>query len=251
MTKVVLLLCWLSWGVQALAAGAQQKLESKAVTVLCYHTFLGKTSIFTDFSLAEFSEQIKQLVGAGYRFVSLAQVENGEISGQKNLLVMFDDGHHTAATAFNQVMAPQGLPAVFALFPAGIASPHYMNWEQVKALAEVPGNAIVVHGYHHEKLFDRFARSNPQQFMDEFEKAKNILEKKLNQTFHTFVYPYGVISASGKEQLKKSGYLYAYGLAQRPLLIPLSTNPDPLALPRYMLTRPLVKQVLAKLLRVP
>jgi peptidoglycan/xylan/chitin deacetylase (PgdA/CDA1 family) len=218
--------------------------------VLCYHTFLGKETIETDFSVKEFSEQITQLKSAGYTFVTLEQVETGTVNGRKNLLVMFDDGHHTAAKAYQQVMAPLGLPAVFAIFPAGIGSPRYMTWEEVKALAALPGNSLVVHGYRHEMLFDRFAKKHPQQFVDEFERAKRELAEKTGLLpAHTFVYPFGVISQSGKEQLAKSGYLYAYGLAQRPLKIPLSLNADPLALPRYMITRPIVAGVMKKLLQ--
>ena len=219
------------------------------VTVFCYHTFLGKPSIETDFSLAEFSEHIDKLQAAGYRFVSLAEVNSGSISGEKNIMLMFDDGHRTAAEADYQVLSIRKIPAVFAIFPGTIDSKLAMSWRQVAALAAIPGNAIAAHGYWHEKLFDRFATTHPQNFIAEFERPKKGFKEKIGLEVTVCDYPYGVISASAKEQLKKSGYAFAYGLVQKPLLIPLNKNPDLLALPRTMMTRPLAAQVLASLLK--
>lgn len=222
-------------------------LASNEVTVLCYHTFLGKKNIPTDFSLAEFNQHMSVLRRAGYTFVTLAAVAAGHVSGSKNILMTFDDGHATAVTAYTQELAPWKIPAVFAIYPGTIEHGNAMSWQQLTMLAAIPGNAIVAHGYWHEKLFDTFAQTHPQQFVDEIEKSKKVLQDKLGVSITAFVYPHGVISASAKEQLTKAGYLYAFGLAQKPLRIPLSDNPDLLALPRWMMTRPLADRVIQQL----
>jgi peptidoglycan/xylan/chitin deacetylase (PgdA/CDA1 family) len=217
------------------------------VTVLCYHTFLGKKNIPTDFSLEEFKQHMTTLRSAGYAFLTLEAVIAGQVSGSRNRLMTFDDGHATAVTAYEQELAPWKLPAVFAIYPGTIEHGGAMSWQQLRTLVAVPGNAIVSHGYWHEKLLDKFAQKKPKLFVDEIEKSKKVLQDKLGITVTSFVYPYGVISASAKEQLKKSGYLFAFGLVQKPLQIPLEKNPDLLALPRWMMTRPIADRIIKQL----
>lgn len=237
---------WLA--VLVLMGWAEASQGRTEVRVLCYHTFLGKPHIPTDFSLREFSAQLAELGGAGYRFVSLAQIKNAQVQGSKNLLVMFDDGHRTALHAYQQIMQPQKLPAVFAIYPGTLGHHGAMSWRELTGLSTMPGVEIVAHGYWHEKLDKRFAERHPREFVEEFERAKKTLETKLSLPITDFVYPFGVISARAKAQLRKSGYHYAYGLVQRPLLIPLSANPDPLALPRTMMTRPIARGIIQSLL---
>lgn len=228
MKKWILLLLFLPFPLMAV---------EKSAFVLCYHTFIGKKNISTDFSVAEFSDQIRRLRAGGIRIVSLDQIQKGQISGTRNALIMFDDGNITAYRAYTEVLKPEKLPAVFAVYPGIIGRLSYaMTWDQLREV-HAAGNGVVVHGFFHMYLTDKFAQEKPKEFEDEFRRSKHVLEREMGVSMNAFVYPFGIVSASGKSQLKKERYTYAYGLTQRPLLVPLSRNADLLDLPRYMLTR--------------
>jgi len=208
-----------------------------SVFVLCYHTFIGKKNIATDFSISEFSDHVRRLREGGIRIVSLDQVQKGQISGTRNALIMFDDGNITAYRAYEAVLKPEKLPAVFAVYPGIIGRLSYaMTWDQVREV-RAAGNGIMVHGFFHMYLTDKFAKEKPKEFEDEFRRSKHVLEKELAVSMNAFVYPFGIVSDSGKAQLKQEGYRHAYGLTQAPLQIPITKNHDLLDLPRYMLTR--------------
>ncbi len=118
-----------------------------SVFVLCYHTFIGKKTIATDFSIPEFSEQVRRLREGGIRIVSLDQVQKGQISGTRNALIMFDDGNITAYRAYEAVLKPEKLPAVFAVYPGIIGRLSYaMTWDQVREV-RAAGNGVMVHGF--------------------------------------------------------------------------------------------------------
>lgn len=208
-----------------------------SVFVLCYHTFIGKKTIATDFSVSEFSEHVRRLRAGGIRIVSLDQVQHGQISGTRNALIMFDDGNITAYKAYQAVLKPEKLPAVFAIYPGIISRVSYaMTWDQVREV-RAAGNGVMVHGFFHMYLTDKFAKEKPREFQDEFHRSKQVLEREMGVSMNAFVYPFGIVSDSGKVQLKQDGYRHAYGLTQAPLQIPIAKNPDLLDLPRYMLTR--------------
>jgi peptidoglycan/xylan/chitin deacetylase (PgdA/CDA1 family) len=209
----------------------------KSVYVLCYHTFIGKKNISTDFSISEFSDHVRRLREGGIRIVSMEQVQKGQISGTRNALIMFDDGNITAYRAYTEVLKPAKLPAVFAIYPGIINRLSYaMTWDQVREVQSA-GNAVLSHGFFHMYLTDKFAKEKPKEFEDEFHRSKRVLEKELGVSVNGFVYPFGIVSDSGKARLRQDGYHHAYGLTQRPLKIPIKQNPDLLDLPRYMLTR--------------
>ncbi len=209
----------------------------KSVFVLCYHTFIGKKTISTDFSIPEFQSHVRRLQAGGIRIVSLDQVQKGQISGTRNVLIMFDDGNITAYRAYTEVLKPEKLPAAFAIYPGIISRLSYaMTWDQVRDVRG-EGNAILSHGFFHMYLTDKFAKEKPKEFEDEFKRSKRVLEKELGVSINGFVYPFGIVSDAGKAQLRQEGYQHAYGLTQRPLKIPIKQNADLLDLPRYMLTR--------------
>ncbi|NBV42312.1 hypothetical protein EBR96_06040, partial [bacterium] len=121
------------------------------VTILCYHTFLGKPKIVTDFSIAEFADQIDTLRKKGYQFVTFDQMKKGQING-KSVLLVIDDGNISAYSAYEQVLKPRHIKAMFAIYPGIVNRVKFaMTWDQVRQLV-ADGNEIASHGYFHEFL---------------------------------------------------------------------------------------------------
>lgn len=232
------LVCLMGWyGV----VGAQ------SVRVLCYHTFLGKPRIDTDFSIQEFESHIRAFQSKGYRFVSFESMKAGQITGTRNVLLVIDDGNRTAYQAFEQVLKPRHIPAMFAIYPGIIGSRSFaMTWDQLKAVLQ-QGGEVASHGYFHEFLSEEFKAKRPQDFDHEVRLSKTILESKLGRPIEVYVYPFGVFSVSGKRLLKETGYGYAMTIQPGPTFIPLRRNPNPLQLPRLMITRSNIAGVLKTL----
>lgn len=228
-------------------AGVMGMLQAQSVTVLCYHTFLGNPRLETDFSIAEFSAHIRIMREKGYRFVTFEAMKKGQITGSRNVLLVIDDGNRSAYDAYQQVLRPQGIPTMFAIYPGIIGSRRFaMTWEQLQS-AVANGAEVASHGYFHEFLSEAFKAKRPQDFENEVRLSQKILSQKLDRPIQLYVYPFGVFSVSGKQLLKASGYHHAMTIQPGPTLIPLSRNANPLQLPRTMLTRANAKRVLEQL----
>ena len=215
-----------------------------SVTVMCYHTFLGKQQIPTDFSLQEFKAQMLSLKNHGIRFVTLPQLLSGEITGNRNVLITIDDGHVSCRSVYTTVLKPLGIKPVFAIYPGIISSRSFaLRWEDLKAY-EADGASILSHGYFHEYLFEKAWRKNPQKCLDEIVKSKKILEKHLGHPIVGFVYPFGSTSAETQYELQKAGYQYAFTITPGDITHPFK---HPYELPRTMITRQTAKKILTRL----
>ncbi|HOJ28600.1 MAG TPA: hypothetical protein PL059_05955, partial [Spirochaetota bacterium] len=80
---------------------------SNKVYVLVYHTFMGK-KIKYDISIQEFQKQLLDLRSHGFSFISFDDIKYRKVSGDKNILITIDDGHHTVLDAYYSVLKPLG-----------------------------------------------------------------------------------------------------------------------------------------------
>jgi peptidoglycan/xylan/chitin deacetylase (PgdA/CDA1 family) len=228
----------LGWGVYTQAA---------QIHILCYHTFLGKPKVYTDFSIAEFETHIQTLTQKGYRFRRFSEVRNGSVTGNKNILLVIDDGHRTAYDATVAVLKPRKIPALFAIYPGIIDTRKFaMTWAQLQTLKS-NGHEFASHGYFHEFLNQKLKESRPKDFIKEAHLSKKILEKELKIPIDVYVYPFGICTSVGKELLHAEGYKFAMTIQSRPLGLPLSPTLNRLEIPRTMMTRATAAQVLKSL----
>ena len=228
-----------------LLASPEKKIFTAKAYILCYHTFLGKPSVFTDFSISEFSEQISTLKKNGFRFITLKQLEAKQYEGSKNVLIILDDGNKTSYQAYKNVLKPLNIKPVFAIYPNVIGKVHYaMTWDQLKEVQK-EGCEVSSHGYFHLYLKSEFAQKDPKGFAKEIVTSKKVLEEKLGISVPYFVYPFGVLSPEAKTLLKQSGYRYAFSLKAKPVEIEKEDYYD---MPRYMLTRSTAKSIMSTLL---
>jgi peptidoglycan/xylan/chitin deacetylase (PgdA/CDA1 family) len=216
------------------------------VTILCYHTFLGKRSVYTDFSIEEFKSHIQILRDKGYHFVQWKDVITNKIKGTNNILLMIDDGHRTTSEAYYQVLKPHGIKPVLAIYPGITNSRSFaLKWATILDL-EKDGCEVMSHGYFHEFFTEKFYTQHPDRFNDEFFKSKKILDARLKTPVTAIVYPFGMSSDIAKQTLVKAGYKYGFSLRQAPLTTPVKAS-EFLDLPRYMMTRSNAKGILQRL----
>jgi peptidoglycan/xylan/chitin deacetylase (PgdA/CDA1 family) len=214
-----------------------QNAESGSVFVLCYHSFHGKDKIPTDVSTSELRNQLVHLKNNGYRFVTFSQIEKGLVKGQKNILITIDDGNRSIIEADEKVFKPMGIKPLLGIYPNLIGKKDYaLNWEELKRLSD-QGYDIASHGYYHLPLNEKLFNTDKKAFTNEIYKPKKMLQEKLDRNIEVFIYPNGVRNDSAKKILKEAGYKYAFTIVWGPVELPLSSNPDPFELRRYMISR--------------
>ncbi|HON79740.1 MAG TPA: polysaccharide deacetylase family protein [Spirochaetota bacterium] len=214
-----------------------QSIASNHVSVLCYHSFLGRNKVIYDFSLEELKSQLLKLRHSGYKFVSYKDIINGNIQGNRNILVTIDDGNRSVYQAYFQVFKPLGIKPLLAIYPFIIGRKEYaLTWEQLANLSR-NGCSIASHGYFHLKINNKLYTSDKKSFNREIFYSKKILEEKLKVSIDTFIYPFGLCTNIGTAVIKKAGYKYAFTIQRNFLKMPLVHNKDMLRLPRFMLTK--------------
>jgi peptidoglycan/xylan/chitin deacetylase (PgdA/CDA1 family) len=222
--------------------------DSPQVYILCYHTFLNKPSVYTDFSLAELRNQLQEFKNAGFKFVQFKDIQNQKITGKKNLLVIVDDGNVSTYPAYNEVFKPMGIKPVLALYPGIIDTRTFaLKWAQIKQM-KAEGCEIASHGFFHMYFSEKYFKEHPKEFNDEIFRSKADLEKNLGGKVDMIVYPFGVTSNIAKQKIKEAGYRYAFGLTQKAMHVPAEKN-NMLELPRFMMTRSGAKGIINTIIK--
>lgn len=208
--------------------------STSKVYVLCYHSFYG-IKAGTDIKATRFKKQMILLKNLGYNFVSLEDIVDNKINGNLNILLTIDDGNRSVRKVFPFLKEQEIKPVLF-IYPAIISRQKYAltytDLIKYKADATIGG-----HGWYHEKINQKLYNISHKRFFREIYNPKKTLDKKLNLNIKAFAYPYGVFSDITIKHLKKAGYKYAFGLTQKPMLLPLTKNKNIHNLPRYMVTK--------------
>jgi len=203
---------------------------------LCYHTFADRPAIDYDVSPENFTNQLLNLGQKGYKFVFLNDILSNRTKGDLNILLTIDDAGVSIKSIWPFLVRHSIKPVIF-VYPAIVSRMNYaLTWEDLQKMVR-EGASIGGHGYNHlyvnQKLFD----TDPQAFNREVYLCGKIIRSKLDVSPVLYAYPFGVFSDITKEQLKLAGYRYAFSLRNGDLKLPISGNPDPMNLPRYMVTK--------------
>jgi len=216
--------------------------------ILCWHTFLGKKNLQTDFSLDELAAQLDALKALGYRFISLDDALFGRIEGSRNLVATIDDGHRTISEAYEKTFAPRGIKPALLVYPAVIgASPYFLKEAALKDLVAA-GCSVGSHGYYHLYVTEQLYRSDRAAFEKEIFKAKTSVEALTGLPSYVYAYPFGALSPITKAEVDRAGY--AFALAVKPGFIYADPRlNDRLELPRTVVRRDGWEELVAFLAR--
>jgi peptidoglycan/xylan/chitin deacetylase (PgdA/CDA1 family) len=204
--------------------------------ILCWHTFLGKDSLNTDFSLDELAAQIDALKALGYRFIDLDDALFGRIEGSRNLVATIDDGHRTISSAYEKVFSSRGIRPALLVYPAVIGtSPYFLKESGLKALAD-SGCAVGSHGFYHLFVTEKLYKSDKASFEKEIFKAKTSVEAMTGFPSYVYAYPFGAFDRITKDEVARAGYEFA--LAVKPGFIYADSRlNDRFELPRTVVLR--------------
>jgi peptidoglycan/xylan/chitin deacetylase (PgdA/CDA1 family) len=190
------------------------------IPVLCYHQIRNWQSTDSKFARTyimppeKFAAQMKLLADSGYHAVTpdeLADYLINEISlPSKPILITFDDG--TASQFMNAVpvLKQHHFNAAFFLMTVSLNKNFYMSTEQVKILSD-DGFIIGCHTWDHHNVTG-YANND---WVIQFEKPKQFLEKITGKPIEYFAYPNGIWNEEAIEQLKTYNYKEEFQLADK------------------------------------
>jgi len=237
-----------------LPAAASEEPESRAFDfqdrafILCWHTFLGKESIPTDFTTAEMAAQIDALASLGYRFITMEDLLFGRIKGPLNLVVTIDDGHRTIPSAYEKVLIPRGIVPTIFIYPSVIGTTSFaMNDAAVRELRD-GGSLVGAHGYHHLFVNASLYEHDRAAFEDEIFKAKAKVEAITGLPAYVYAYPYGAYSDITLAEVARAGFRFGFAV-RRGFVYADSRLNSPYELPRTVVRRDQWEDILAFLER--
>jgi len=208
---------------RSLAPGAEK--TGPGLRVLGYHA-IGTAIPGDPYGLSvapdAFARQM-QLLASG-RFGAPAAIGTARLDGAaREICVTFDDGFQDALTAAAPVLARFGVPFTAAVTPGLLDSGRpYLSWDELKALAKVPGCEIAAHGLTHARLdaLDDAALAR------ELAESRRRLEDAVGRAVTAMTWPHGCADRRTAAAARAAGYARAgcslYGLneaGREPLLL--------------------------------
>lgn len=181
---------------------------TKSLLILNYHQIVdainSESSRYT-ITESNFIEQIKLIQQNKIPIISLSDWKNKKHQAPLSIAFTFDDGNISDFTIAYKTLHHENLTASFFPILTKINSKGYVNWQQLKTMAQ-NGFNIGSHGVNHKNLL----RISQQDCSYEISESKNCLEQNLGQCVNDFSLPYGMYNDKITSTLKEAGYQAVY-----------------------------------------
>jgi peptidoglycan/xylan/chitin deacetylase (PgdA/CDA1 family) len=197
---------------EARAQGRGAETASYAV-LLVYHRFGETGAPSSNIRLDQFDGHLQELLDGGYNVLPLADIvkalRDGETLADKTVGISIDDAYASLyANAWPRLRAANFPFTVFiATDTIDRKAPGFMSWEQLRELVE---SGLVTIGsqtgsHPHMPLTDAARNA------DELTRSAARIRDETGKAPTLFAYPYGEMSLTVKEQVKRAGYDAAFG----------------------------------------
>ena len=152
-----------------------------------------------------FDAQMRFLAQRGYQSVSLDDLVAGVKSGRqlppKPIVLTFDDGYVDNFQVAFPILKQNGFCGTFFIITDLAGRPGYMNWDQIRILAEA-GMDIGSHSKTHPDL----STASAKVVADQVKGSTEVLERELGRQIKLFCYPSGKYNSSVVTILQENGY---------------------------------------------
>ncbi|MDO6430190.1 polysaccharide deacetylase family protein [Flavitalea sp. BT771] len=196
-------------------------LGRQQVPILCYHQIRDwkptDSKMAKDYimPIADFRAQLKMLHDSGYHTILpdqlYAYLTKGAALPSKPVMLTFDDNDEDQYTIAFPEMKKYGYKGVFFIMTITLGKlPHYMSKEQVKELYDA-GNVIGSHTWDHHNV----KKYQGKDWEIQIDKPTKQLEAITGTPIRYFAYPFGLWNAQAFPELRKRGFIAAFGLADK------------------------------------
>ncbi|TDT39390.1 polysaccharide deacetylase [Halospina denitrificans] len=208
------------------------------VSILAYHHVSDDTPPSTSTTPDLFRDQLEVIEGLDMEVVRLSEKTtraalDGHEDKRLRVALTFDDAYESVYTKAWPILKERGIPfTIFVMTDAiddGING--YMNWDQLRELADHELVTIGNHTSDHASLLRREGESVKRQterVAAALDDAAERLEEELGIEPQLFAHPYGEFSEKVDQLLAERGW---YGFAQHSGVLGPASNPY--AIPRF------------------
>ena len=187
-------------------------------TVFIYHRFGDARYPSTNTSLAEFRAHLETLRKGGYNVLPLSDIvghlRNGTPLPERCVAITVDDAFRSFLKGGMPLLREYGYPATLFVNSGEMDGPDYLNWADLRLLAQEGieiGNHSAAHGY----LLDRRPGEGPAVWRErvkaEITRAQQELTARLGLAPRLFAYPYGEFSNELIAVVSELGFVGAVG----------------------------------------
>ncbi len=174
-----------------------------------YHRFEENKYPSTNIRIQDFISQISIIEEEGFDFISHNEFDESiqKNNTNKKILLTVDDGFSSFYSNAWPILKEKKIPFIIFINTETIGSRGYMNWAQIKEIAQFDFVHIGNHSHSHEYLVDW----SDKEIEEDLKTSIKIFKEKLNYQTKFFAYPFGEYKKSYKEIVKKLGFEYAFG----------------------------------------
>lgn len=222
--------------------------------ILLYHRFGPRVSDSMTVKTETFELQLRILEQKGYHVIPLRQlvdhlVAHGPPPPPRSVVITVDDGHRSVYTELLPAVLRHRIPVTLFVYPSAISNaPYAMTWQQLQELRATGLFDIQSHTYWHPNFMRekrRLSSAAYRRFVDmQLLKSKQILEARLGGRVNLLAWPFGLHDRELEERAGNAGYLAAFTIERRPA----RSTDDPMAIPRYLMTKAVSTRAFAAIL---
>lgn len=194
-------------------------LGRKEVPILCYHQIRdwkptdSRSAKDYIMPIADFKAQMKLLHDSGYHTILpdqlYAYLTTGAPLPEKPVMLTFDDNDEDHYTIAYPELKKYNYKAVYFVMTVTLGRlPHYMSKDQVKELYTA-GNVIGSHTWDHHSV----KKYQGKDWEIQIDKPTKQLEAITGAPIRYFAYPFGLWNPPAFPELRKRGFIAAFGLA--------------------------------------
>ena len=184
-------------------------IKDKGIIILMYHRFDENKYPSTNIKINNFIEHLDLIKKNQFKFINPNNFENA-LSNQKKekkILLTIDDGFKSFYDNAWPILKKQEIPFILFVNTREVGTRGYMNWTQIKEIAQQKFVHIGNHSFSHEYLVDK----KNEEIIYDINRAITDFKNNLGYNSPFFSYPFGEYSNNFKNIIKDLNFKYAFG----------------------------------------
>jgi peptidoglycan/xylan/chitin deacetylase (PgdA/CDA1 family) len=176
----------------------------------------------------DFEGQLETLTSGACTPGDVSAVSAGGEGPRNPVAITFDDGNASDHSVALPALARRRLPAAFFVTPAWVGSPGYMDWSEIRELAEA-GMTVGAHGLEHVPLSSLSADELKKQLAE----ARRVIEARISRPVEWLALPGGFGGSREVQAAREVGFRSVLGSV--PQLARSGASGEPI--PRFSVRR--------------
>jgi peptidoglycan/xylan/chitin deacetylase (PgdA/CDA1 family) len=174
-----------------------------------YHRFNENKYPSTNIQVKDFKEQLQIIKDNKINFINPKQfgLSLKSEKKKKKVLLTIDDAFLSFYQNAWPILKKEKIPFILFVSTREVGSFNYMNWDQIREIADEDFVHIGNHSHSHEYLVDY----DSADIINDIKKSISILKEEIGYNSEFFSYPFGEYSFEFKKIVEDLNFKYAFG----------------------------------------